>query len=896
MLMVAIRGPLIQRNGLQPLQVTVVDDTGVADAKIKGPKIQQEIELSPTNSLKISSFREEISLEEGDNEFTITATDVSGKESDPEVITIYREPTPPEITVTNPPLDANNSARIWRNSIEIVVKVTDESGIAEFKFDGATHRVYREFTGGKEYRIQNSVTKMPATFEYTITAKDNKGSDTASKTFKVIYAKDETAPTIEPKQPGESFTTEQAYIHAKVTDAQTGIRSVKVEGQEVSLGPDGEISHLVQLREGDNTFRITAADKAGNQNKESITLHRTPAPPKIKLMFPAANADNKNSFTILEDEDRFNVSVLVEDDSEIATVKINEEVVTSQDGRIFRKVVQTSNLKTVEGLKTLKIHAEDIVGGKDTKSFTVNFQKPPAPTPSDTTLPTDKPGERSPTPPTASTPETTPKETTPNQREQNDPVVTFLNSDLAYERPYSTSEESFLLSVMVVEESKIPDGVKIERLSENRHREPVGSAAKIEEFKYEIRLRLQEGENKFLITVEDEWYNATNKPFTIVKHRADSEGPDITFTQVGTHSGPFAENAIVVSEEKVLIRGSVTDATGVANVQVNGQPISFQPDSSGFETNIPLDYGKNQVTFIATDTQGIPKEHPLTIYQQFDRTGKDFALFFATNTYTGKKDDTGNWQNLKTPVHEAEVISKNLEDNYGFKTKVFKNLPRRELLEKLYDYSERFEGVEYVPGSQLLIFFSGHGYYDNRRHKGYLIAADTDYHEAGRVPSTAISLSELRDEINLMQCKRVLVLLDTCDSGTFDPNFAPLSPMRGDEVSHQKPLLEQLKVELSLEARWCLTAAGKEYVTDGGTGYSPFATAFLKALNTKGNADSVLTLDEVWKEIEKSKEASVYDELIQAYKAKGIDLPRPQPRKGQFGVSQGDFLFFPRVK
>ena len=281
--------------------------------------------------------------------------------------------------------------------------------------------------------------------------------------------------------------------------------------------------------------------------------------------------------------------------------------------------------------------------------------------------------------------------------------------------------------------------------------------------------------------------------------------------------------------------------------------ISFQPDGSGFETSVPLDYGKNQVTFIATDTQGIPKEHPLTIYQQFDRTGKDFALFFATDTYTGKKDDTGNWQNLKTPIHEAEVISKNLEENYGFKTKVFKNLPKRELLDKLYIYGKDFEGSEYVPGSQLLIFFSGHGYYDNRRNKGYLIAADTDYHEAGRVPSTAISLSDLRDEINLMQCKRVLVLLDTCDSGTFDPNFAPLSPMRGDEVSHQKTLLERLKVELSLEARWCLTAAGKGYVTDGGTGYSPFAAAFLKALNTKGNADSVLTLDEVWKEIEKSK-------------------------------------------
>ena len=101
---------------------------------------------------------------------------------------------------------------------------------------------------------------------------------------------------------GRVLRLSRLTIHAKVTDAQTGIRSVKVEGQEVSLGPEGEISHPVQLREGANTFRITAADKEGNENAEEITLHRTPAPPEIKLMFPAPNADNKNSFTIQEDD------------------------------------------------------------------------------------------------------------------------------------------------------------------------------------------------------------------------------------------------------------------------------------------------------------------------------------------------------------------------------------------------------------------------------------------------------------------------------------------------------------------------------------------------------------------------------------------------------------------
>ena len=57
---------------------------------------------------------------------------------------------------------------------------------------------------------------------------------------------------------------------------------------------------------------------------------------------------------------------------------------------------------------------------------------------------------------------------------------------------------------------------------------------------------------------------------------------------------------------------------------------------------------------------------------------------------------------------------------------------------------------------------------------------------------------------------------------------------------------------LGLQARWCLTAAGDEYVADGMSGRSPFASAFLNALNTKGGDDFLLDLDEVWGAIEKS--------------------------------------------
>ena len=96
-----------------------------------------------------------------------------------------------------------------------------------------------------------------------------------------------------------------------------------------------------------------------------------------------------------------------------------------------------------------------------------------------------------------------------------------------------------------------------------------------------------------------------------------------------------------------------------------------------------------------------------------------------------------------------------------------------------------------------------------------------------------------------------------------------------------------------MNARWCLTAAGVEYALDGGNqGNSPFAKAFLNALNTKGGDDFLLNLDEVWSEVYKSRDAEVYQDS----KDVGWIDKFPEPRKGQFGkrsFNESDFLFFP---
>ena len=161
--------------------------------------------------------------------------------------------------------------------------------------------------------------------------------------------------------------------------------------------------------------------------------------------------------------------------------------------------------------------------------------------------------------------------------------------------------------------------------------------------------------------------------------------------------------------------------------------------------------------------------------------------------------------------------------------------------------------------------------------------------------ASALSHTKLRKQIEAITCRRILVMLDTNSSGVFDPDYAPLLLRRFIEWGFTA---DRIKKILALEARWVLTATsgGEHEIADGPTGRSPFAEAFLKALNTKGGEDFLLTLNEVWEEIQKSKDNPIYDKITEVMKNSGREFRRPEPRKGQFGKrhsAESNFLFFP---
>jgi len=237
--------------------------------------------------------------------------------------------------------------------------------------------------------------------------------------------------------------------------------------------------------------------------------------------------------------------------------------------------------------------------------------------------------------------------------------------------------------------------------------------------------------------------------------------------------------------------------------------------------------------------------------------GRNRALIFATNIY----DSFGE---LVNPILDGNTIASELKSNYAFECEIVENASLHECMNKLRDYAKK----SYNSKDNLLIFFAGHGIYDNIFKEGYIISTDSKSDDAGK--TSYLSHSNLRTVVNNIPCPHTFLVLDVCFGGTFDPLIASkgrAADLYG-EISNEEFITRKAKYKTHLY----LTSGGKEYVPDGRPGHhSPFARKFIEALRDYGGKDGILTVNEIIQFIEKVE---------------------PQARFGEFGDNEpgSDFL------
>ncbi len=296
--------------------------------------------------------------------------------------------------------------------------------------------------------------------------------------------------------------------------------------------------------------------------------------------------------------------------------------------------------------------------------------------------------------------------------------------------------------------------------------------------------------------------------------------------------------------------------------------VDLEPNSTikSFQQSITLQDGQHVLTITATNNKGGQVSSTRTILVGKDAIAdaismdrKDYAILFATDKYD-------NWSDLVNPVEDANAIANELRSKYGFEVEVIENPTQEDVFIKIADYVQK----KFKPQDQLMIFFAGHGYFDDTFGEGFVVARNSL--ENDKAKTSYISHNRLRSVINNIPCEHVFLAMDVCFGGTFDPIIAKERGGLYEEATQTEFLIRKL----SYKTRKYLTSGGKTYVSDGVAGkHSPFALKMLQALKESGGSDRILTLEEIKSYVEK---------LI------------PEPRSGSFGDDNpaSDFVFVAR--
>ncbi len=304
----------------------------------------------------------------------------------------------------------------------------------------------------------------------------------------------------------------------------------------------------------------------------------------------------------------------------------------------------------------------------------------------------------------------------------------------------------------------------------------------------------------------------------------DKEGPILSLLQPRLNGSQMMS----FDESKQIIKGQVSDASGISEVLINDTPISIDTEGT-FTASVVLPHGPTRIEIVARDAyRNMTRE---SFYMQYYPEppreeissinyyeGKNYLLLIGVNEYD-------YWTNLHNAVKDCSDLEKELTSHYQFEEENVTSLlnekaTRENILEAFEDLQEKITDKD-----NLLIYYAGHGYYDNQSTRGYWVPSDA------RLSKIAdfIRNSTIHDYIKSIDSHHTFLIADACYAGSL------FSESRG--VINEKA-----------RSRWAFTSGDIEKVWDGQPGQnSPFARYLLRSLHE--NRSSRLRADRLIEEV-----------------------------------------------
>jgi hypothetical protein len=251
-----------------------------------------------------------------------------------------------------------------------------------------------------------------------------------------------------------------------------------------------------------------------------------------------------------------------------------------------------------------------------------------------------------------------------------------------------------------------------------------------------------------------------SKPVRILLNNApDTDPPEIkVMTPVLSRDLRFQ-----TGQEQLDLIGEVKDASGVKFISVNSDIRNIN-DAGVFSSRLQLQPGENIIRLVAADfrenmveqTLRITYQPPvITLSDRIHQHSTYYGLIIGIDRYRDP-----DLPDLEYPIQDAERLYRTLTEYYSFRPSnmlLLKNPERDEIVYALDDLSRKV-----TPEDNVLIFYAGHGQWDEKANVGYWLPSDAF------LSNTAnwFRNSTLVDYLKTIDSRHTLLITDACFAGS----------------------------------------------------------------------------------------------------------------------------------
>jgi len=209
---------------------------------------------------------------------------------------------------------------------------------------------------------------------------------------------------------------------------------------------------------------------------------------------------------------------------------------------------------------------------------------------------------------------------------------------------------------------------------------------------------------------------------------------------------------ICIKSAKPILKVSLYQGDKLIEEITSGEQ-SFRADCDLILTKkATLQAGENNFRVIAINADGSSSSNISVNYNVL--IGKYYALIIGVQDYIDE-----SIQDLDEPIKDAQNFYEVLTTDYLFEPEnviFLKNPSKSQIVQTLYQYRSKV-----TPEDNLLIFYAGHGFWDEGMQTGYWLPADAEKNN----PVNWFSNTELRAYIKAITSKHTLLVADACFSG-----------------------------------------------------------------------------------------------------------------------------------